>query len=76
LNGQEIIPIENGNGRWARLVINIHLKKNGMSLVEWPEKLLLESSKMRRQYLSALRDADNHDFQSLVLFHQSLIRKK
>lgn len=71
-----IHPFENGNGRWARLITNIHLKKHGMPLIEWPEKSLLEVSNMRQKYLKALREADNHDFKALILFHQSLVRKK
>jgi Fic-DOC domain mobile mystery protein B len=71
-----IHPFENGNGRWARLITNIHRKKHGMPLIEWPEKPLLESSNLREKYLNALRDADNHHFEPLIQFHQFLLRKK
>lgn len=66
-----IHPFENGNGRWARLLTNIHLKKQGLPLIEWPEKALLESSDIRQKYLAALRAADGHDFTALVQFHRA-----
>ena len=67
-----IHPFENGNGRWARLITNIHLKKIREKLIEWPEKSLIESSNLRQKYLNALRDADDRDFKPLIVFHQSL----
>lgn len=68
-----IHPFENGNGRWARLITNVHLKKHDLPLIEWPEKSLLEASNVRQKYLGALRDADHHHFESLILFHKSLL---
>jgi Fic-DOC domain mobile mystery protein B len=67
-----IHPFENGNGRWARLITNIHLKKYNLPLVEWPEKSFSDFSGIREKYLKALRDADNQSLQPLIALHQSL----
>lgn len=70
-----IHPFENGNGRWARLVTNIHCKKYGQALIQWPESTLIERSNLREKYLKALRAADGQDFRALVAFHRSLARR-
>lgn len=67
-----IHPFENGNGRWARLITNIHLKKHRLLLIQWPEKKLLDVSNIRKKYLKALRDADNGNFSSLISLQKSL----
>lgn len=67
-----IHPFENGNGRWARLLTNIHLKKFGLPLIEWPEEALLKKTDLRKRYLEALRKADAHNFSSLIDIHRSL----
>jgi Fic-DOC domain mobile mystery protein B len=33
-----IHPFSNGNGRWARMLANIWLKRHGNSIIEWPEE--------------------------------------
>jgi Fic-DOC domain mobile mystery protein B len=33
----QIHPFENGNGRWARLVANTYLHRQGLPLIEWPQ---------------------------------------
>ena len=67
-----IHPFENGNGRWARLITNIHLKKNELPLIEWLEEALLKKTDLRKRYLEALQKADTHDFLPLIHIHRSL----
>lgn len=66
-----IHPFENGNGRWARIAANIYLKKEGHSLVRWPERNLNEAKGLfRKRYIAALRDADQGDYRALIALHQ------
>lgn len=67
-----IHPFENGNGRWARLVVNIYLKQNGRPLIMWPDVDLLAKSDTRKKYLKALRQADEHDFEPLITLQREL----
>lgn len=67
-----IHPFENGNGRWARLITNIYFKQNNLPLIQWPEKELLEQGNMRKRYLEALRKADEHDLQPLIVLQKKL----
>lgn len=67
-----IHPFENGNGRWARLITNIYLRQNDLPLIMWPEKELLKQSNMRKQYLDALRKADEQNLKPLMNFHKIL----
>lgn len=65
-----IHPFENGNGRWARLLSNIWLKRHGLAIVAWPDKLLGTASEIRDEYLSAVRAADKGRFQELTSLHE------
>jgi Fic-DOC domain mobile mystery protein B len=56
-----IHPFENGNGRWARMLANIWLKRHGHAVTEWPEEVIGGESVERGQYLAAIRAADNGD---------------
>ena len=67
-----IHPFENGNGRWARLITNIYLRQNNLPLVLWPEKELLDQGNIRKQYLDALRKADEQNFKPLMALHKAL----
>ncbi|MBI4208541.1 MAG: mobile mystery protein B [Deltaproteobacteria bacterium] len=67
-----IHPFENGNGRWARLITNIHLRKNELPLIQWPEKSLMDTSVVRQKYLKVLREADHQNFRPLMDLHRSL----
>lgn len=65
----------NGNGRHARLMTNLLLKKIGEPRFTWggnmdPTPLDVES-KIRKLYISALRSADAGDYQKLVNFVRS-----
>lgn len=67
-----IHPFENGNGRWARLITNIYLKNRGLPLIEWPEAQLLIKTDIRKDYLAALHEADQHNFASLIALQKRL----
>ena len=62
----QIHPFENGNGRWARLLANVWLHRAGETYVEWPESAISEQHEVRREYLSAVRLADNGDYTPLI----------
>lgn len=48
-----IHPFENGNGRWARLLANIWLRRHKAPLVVWPEAMSGQESPIRSDYLQA-----------------------
>lgn len=62
----QIHPFPNGNGRWARLLTNIYLRREGRSMVRWPEANLSEESTFRKDYIRALQEADRGDIQTLM----------
>ncbi|MEN6407313.1 MAG: mobile mystery protein B [Thermoguttaceae bacterium] len=64
-----IHPFRNGNGRWARLLANIWLKRHESRLVLWPEETVAQESMVRRDYLKALKTADGGDFGPLLALH-------
>jgi Fic-DOC domain mobile mystery protein B len=61
-----IHPFPNGNGRWARLLANIWLRRHDQPVIMWPEETIGDASVIRGQYLAAVRAADNHDLRPLV----------
>ncbi len=66
-----IHPFENGNGRWARLLANIWLRRAGHAIVEWPQAELEENiHPLRCEYVEALRKADNYDLGPLIELHR------
>jgi Fic-DOC domain mobile mystery protein B len=64
-----IHPFLNGNGRWARLVSNIWLRREGGTMVEWPENSIGGVSTIRERYLEAVRAADAGDLGLLEGLH-------
>lgn len=64
-----IHPFSNGNGRWARLLADIWLKRNGSQPISWPSDVGQESP-IREEYISAVRAADDGDFEPLLSLHQ------
>jgi Fic-DOC domain mobile mystery protein B len=60
-----IHPFKNGNGRWARLLANLWLLRNGEPFVAWPDDLLGEESTIRAEYIAALKRADVSDLAPL-----------
>jgi fido (protein-threonine AMPylation protein) len=72
----QIHPFPNGNGRWARLITNIFLRKHGKEKVTWPEKTLQADSSFRKNYIEALQSADGGDFQALQEIHNQFARSR
>jgi len=65
-----IHPFSNGNGRWARMLANIWLKRHGQAIIEWPEETIGSTSVIRDEYLAAIRAADAGDERSLIELHR------
>ena len=65
-----IHPFSNGNGRWARMLANIWLKRHAHPIVEWPEETIGSKGLLRDEYLGAIRTADIGDETHLVELHQ------
>ncbi len=66
----QIHPFPNGNGRWARLLSNIWLKRHAADVVEWPADEMSRVSAVREQYLEALKAADLGRMEPLIQLHQ------
>ncbi len=65
-------PFLNGNGRWARMLANVWLRRCGSRPTEWPEQTIGEgTSVVRGEYLEAIKAADAHDLQPLIELHRS-----
>ncbi len=67
----QIHPFPNGNGRCSRLVADILIQNLGGEKFSWGRGDLRSASDMRRAYITALRQADQHDFASLIQFARS-----
>ena len=61
-----IHPFPNGNGRWARMLANIWLKRHGHPICEWPDEAIGSNSVIRAEYLEAIRAADMGDEKPLL----------
>jgi len=66
----KIHPFLNGNGRWARMLSNIWLRRHGSEPIMWPEPLIGEVSPIRADYIAAIQAADRLDYAPLVKLHQ------
>jgi len=64
----QIHPFPNGNGRISRLMADLLMKQFGLPVLDWGSGSLTEISALRRKYISALQDADNGDYSSLLHF--------
>lgn len=64
-----IHPFTNGNGRWSRMLVNIWLRLNDQPITRWPETTLGDASTIRGDYLTAMRNADQGDFDRLIELH-------
>lgn len=65
-----IHPFAGGNGRWARMVANIYLRKKDLPLILWPEDRMTVQGVVRDAYIRALRKADQGDLRPLSEWHQ------
>lgn len=69
-----IHPFENGNGRWARLMANIWLKKNGHKIVRWPDDCIVGCAGAgRNKYIKAIKDADEGYIENLLKMHEEYL---
>jgi Fic-DOC domain mobile mystery protein B len=63
-------PFLNGNGRWARLLANIWLRRLGHPITFWPDDTIGQTSSIRTEYIAAIKAADNGDYQPLFALHE------
>ena len=61
----------NGNGRHGRLAADRLLVNLGQPRFSWGRQSLVNAGETRRNYVAALRAADNHDIQPLLEFVRS-----
>jgi Fic-DOC domain mobile mystery protein B len=66
-----IHPFANGNGRPARLAADLLLVQLGRKRFTWGRGSLTSIGQLRANYVSALRAADNHDYEPLKAFVRS-----
>jgi Fic-DOC domain mobile mystery protein B len=66
----QIHPFQNGNGRWSRMLANIWLKLHDHPITLWPEKAVEETSEVRNEYLSAIKQADAGRYGEFLSLHQ------
>lgn len=64
-----IHPFADGNGRWARMLANLWLKRFDHPITRWPEETSGETSVIRREYLDAIRACDAGDEVGLRSLH-------
>lgn len=64
-----IHPFPNGNGRHSRLIGDILISEGfGQPQFTWGSTNLFEAGEARREYLQALKAADNNDYAPLIDF--------
>ena len=64
----QIHPFPNGNGRVSRLMADLLMRKFGNKKLNWGSNNLTEISAIRKQYIEALKFADNSDYSKLLHF--------
>lgn len=70
----QIHPFKGGNGRWSRLLSDLWLQKYTGLTTRWPEGLE-EESPIRKDYLTALREADRLNYDPLLELHKKYLQK-
>lgn len=66
-----IHPFPNGNGRHARMMADLLVKKSGQPPFTWGSQSLEAAGEARARYIDALRAADRHDVAPLIAFARS-----
>ena len=64
----QIHPFPNGNGRISRLMADLLMKQFGLPVLNWGFGNLTEISELRKEYISALREADSGSYSLLLTF--------
>ncbi len=64
----QVHPFPNGNGRHARLLVDILVESLGGSAFSWGGGGLADAGAVRMRYITALRAADAHDIDPLLRF--------
>ena len=52
------------------MLANVWLKRDGHAITEWPEETIGSTSVIRREYVDAIRAADDGDEGPLRVLHQ------
>nr|WP_313429032.1 mobile mystery protein B [Brevundimonas diminuta] len=63
-----IHPFPNGNGRFSRMVSDMLAVQLGQPRFTWGSASLVDASETRATYVAALRAADAHDIEPLLVF--------
>jgi Fic-DOC domain mobile mystery protein B len=67
-----IHPFANGNGRHSRLMADLILEKIfSATAFSWGHANLIKPGQTRKEYIDALRQADDHDYSLLLKFVRS-----
>lgn len=66
-----IHPFVNGNGRCTRLMADVVIKRLKAEALSWGSASLGETGMARAAYVAALREADGHNINPLLVFAQS-----
>jgi Fic-DOC domain mobile mystery protein B len=67
-----IHPFSNGNGRHARIMADLILtEKLGKEPFSWGSGNLIDAGNLRKNYINALKAADQHDYRDLIQFVRS-----
>lgn len=66
-----IHPFPNGNGRFSRLVGDLHARQLERPPFSWGRVNLVDAGETRARYVAALRAADNHEIEPLLAFARS-----
>ncbi len=69
-----IHPFNNGNGRWARFIVNIFLRDNLNAYIDFPEDELALTTTIRIEYIKALQKADDLDYKPLIELHKKYLK--
>ena len=64
----QIHPFPNGNGRISRLMADLLIKQFDLPALNWGSGSLTEISELRKEYITALRKADDGDYSFLLNF--------
>lgn len=67
----QIHPFPNGNGRHTRLMADLVAGQLGRPPFSWGRRSLTDAGPVRRAYIAALREADNHNIAPLLAFARS-----